>query len=64
MIAANAPTGVSNAPRFDPTMAAYTAGCVMAAEALPIMGQNSTLIGMLFIIFAVRNDDTPYENSG
>ena len=59
MIAAKAPTGVSKAPRFDPTMAAYTAGCVMAAEAFPITGQNSTLMGMLFIIFAVRNEAVP-----
>ena len=64
MIAAKAPTGVRSAPRFEPTMAAYTAGCVMAADAFPITGQNNTLIGILFIMLAVRNEAAPYENSG
>ena len=59
MIAARAPTGVSSAPRLEPMMAAYTAGCVTTAEAFAITGQNSTLMGMLLIMLAVRNEAIP-----
>ena len=64
MIAARAPTGVSSAPRLEPMIAAYTAGCVTIADAFAITGQKSTLMGMLLIMLAVRNEAIPYEYSG
>jgi hypothetical protein len=59
---ANAPMGVKNAPMFDPIIDAYTAP--NPAPPPDITDENNTLIGMLFIKFAVNADTTPYTKIG
>ena len=53
---ASAPMGVKHAPKLEPTTVAYTA----AEEAPPErMAEYNTLIGMLLMRFAERNEVMP-----
>ena len=54
---ASAPMGVRHAPKFDPTTVAYTAASVAPPER---MAEYNTLIGMLLIRFADKNEVMPY----
>ncbi len=60
---ASAPIGVKNAPTFEPIIVANTAS-VAAPPDEPNTDANSTLIGMLFIKFAAKNEVTPYFKIG
>ena len=52
--------GVKNAPILEPITVANTAGSPAALPLSAIMEENSTLMGILFIMFAERKEDMPY----
>ena len=55
IIPASAPTGVRNAPMLLPITDAYTA----KGDAVSVIAEYKTLIGILLIRFATSVDDTP-----
>ena len=60
MMPASAPLGVINAPKLEPTTLAYNAPDKALPLSPSIIGQKSTLIGILLIKFADKYDVTPY----
>ena len=59
MMPASAPLGVINAPKLEPTTLAYNAPDKALPLSPSIIGQKSTLIGILFNIFDDRKDKVP-----
>ena len=59
---ASAPIGVNNAPKLEPIIEAYKPWYNALSPNVETRELNSALIGILFITFDAKKDNTPYLN--